>query len=449
MFRSVQGKKKNTLAMSRIKIRNFGPIREGFTENEGWMDVKKVTVMIGDQGSGKSTAAKLISVFSWLEKNVVRKSISIEQINTSVFRNLCAAQELYEYFKQDTFLSFEGEACDFEYTAKEDSFNGKMNAEKLKNYVLPKIQYVSAARNLLTLLYNISLQSIIDKEGKVFDMSSNIPFMVKDLNNEYMKALAELAKDGFSLPINETSVFFQNHNTFIKTRGNKVSMSAASSGIQSITPLLLVSYYLSEEVQKDLSEKIQAIDNNLKGKIENELAKENESLSVKFQQLLSFGKDVLKDDKDLVLLEEKLRKFIPSSFVNIVEEPEQNLFPTSQQRVINSLLEFNNKLADNKLIITTHSPYIIGYLTLAVKANELYHKAETDEVRQRINEIVPMDSVVSYDDIAIYELDENDGTIKLLGSENGIPNDNDYLDNELGVLNDLFSDLLDIEDLCR
>ena len=93
--------------MSRIKIRNFGPIREGFTENEGWMDVKKVTVMIGDQGSGKSTAAKLISVFSWLEKNVVRKSISIEQINTSVFRNLCAAQELYEYFKQDTFLSFD------------------------------------------------------------------------------------------------------------------------------------------------------------------------------------------------------------------------------------------------------------------------------------------------------------------------------------------------------
>ncbi|MBO4739568.1 MAG: AAA family ATPase, partial [Bacteroidales bacterium] len=99
--------------MSKIKIKNFGPIREGFNENDGWMDVKKVTVMIGDQGSGKSTVAKLISIFSWLEKNVVRKSISIEQITTSVFRNLCAAQELYEYFRQDTFLSFEGEAWDF------------------------------------------------------------------------------------------------------------------------------------------------------------------------------------------------------------------------------------------------------------------------------------------------------------------------------------------------
>ena len=435
--------------MSKIKIKNFGPIRKGFNENDGWMDVKKVTVMIGDQGSGKSTVAKLISIFSWLEKNVVRKSISIEQITTSVFRNLCAAQELYEYFRQDTFLSFEGEAWDFEYNAIEDSFNGKMNIVKLKNYVLPKIQYVSAARNLLTLLYNISLQSIIDKEGKVFDMSSNIPFMVKDLNNEYMKALVELAKDGFSLPINETSVFFQNHNTFIKTRGNKVSMSAASSGIQSITPLLLVSYYLSEMVQKDLSERIQAIDNNLKNVIENELAKENESLAEKFKQMFSFGNGVLKDDNDLILLEEKLKKFIPSSFINIVEEPEQNLFPTSQQRVINSLLEFNNKLVDNKLIITTHSPYIIGYLTLAIKANELYHKAKTDEVKEKINEIVPVKSAVDRDAVVIYELDEPTGEIRLLETYNGIPSSKNFLNKELSEKNELYAQLLDIEDLCQ
>jgi len=32
------------------------------------MDVKKVTVFIGNQGSGKSTVAKLISSFSWIEK---------------------------------------------------------------------------------------------------------------------------------------------------------------------------------------------------------------------------------------------------------------------------------------------------------------------------------------------------------------------------------------------
>ncbi|MGM2628803.1 hypothetical protein ACS2QL_30075, partial [Bacillus cereus group sp. Bce038] len=37
-------------------------------------------------------------------------------------------------------------------------------------------------------------------------------------------------------------------------------------------------------------------------------------------------------------------------FVNIVEEPEQNLFPTSQRSILQSLLEFNNLNEGNKLI---------------------------------------------------------------------------------------------------
>ena len=56
--------------MSRIKIKNFGPIREGFVDNDGWMDIEKVTVFIGDQGSGKSTVAKLISTLSGIEKDL-------------------------------------------------------------------------------------------------------------------------------------------------------------------------------------------------------------------------------------------------------------------------------------------------------------------------------------------------------------------------------------------
>jgi predicted ATPase len=54
--------------MSRIKIRNFGPIVNGYLENDGWIDINKVTIFIGNQGSGKSTIAKLISTFTWIEK---------------------------------------------------------------------------------------------------------------------------------------------------------------------------------------------------------------------------------------------------------------------------------------------------------------------------------------------------------------------------------------------
>ena len=149
------------------------------------------------------------------------------------------------------------------------------------------------------------------------------------------------------------------------------------------------------------------------------------------------------------MLDEKLKKFIPSFFINIVEEPEQNLFPTSQQKVINSLLEYNNALDSNKLIITTHSPYIIGYMTLAVKAMELFKKAKKEEVRAQINEIVPQKSAISHDDLVIYELDEKDGSIHKLDTYKGIPSSKNYLNSELSEKNELYAQLLDIEDLCQ
>ena len=63
---------KRIKSMSKIKIKNFGPIQEGYKENNGWIDISKVTVFIGNQGSGKSTVAKLISTFTWIEKALVR-----------------------------------------------------------------------------------------------------------------------------------------------------------------------------------------------------------------------------------------------------------------------------------------------------------------------------------------------------------------------------------------
>ena len=433
--------------MSRIKIRNFGPIRDGFVDNDGWMDINKVTVFIGDQGSGKSTVAKLISTLSWLEKSLYRGDVSVEQLNMTVLETLCRQQELGEYFSKDTLLNFEGDVYSFECDAKKRLFKGKVNQTQESSYFLPKIQYVSAARNLLTILYRIPTQKVVGKDGDIIEMSS-IPFMVRDLNKEYLRALTELAKNGFSLPLDETSVYYQNHNTFIKAKGKDISMSAASSGIQSITPLLLVSHFLSNEVKMDILDKVQDIDDNRKKQIEISLAKENVNIAEKYRQLCNFGKGVLSKE-DGILLREKLKRYIPSSFVNIVEEPEQNLFPTSQQNVINSLLEYNNAIESNKLIITTHSPYIIGYLTLAIKADELYQKTKKEEVIKQINEIVPRKSAVSHQDVVIYELDENDGTIRKLDNYKGIPSSKNYLNRELAEKNELYAQLLDIEDLCR
>ena len=421
--------------MSRIKIKNFGPIREGFVDNDGWMDIEKVTVFIGDQGSGKSTVAKLISTFSWLEKSLHRGDIKVEQLNVSVFETLCKQQELGEYFSENTLLCFEGDVFDFECDAKNKIFKGKAHHPKNDQYILPKIQYFSAARNLLTILYSISTQNIVDKDGNIIERSSNIPFMVRDLNKEYLRALAELAKNGFSLPLNETSVYYQNHSTSIKAKGKAISMSAASSGIQSITPLLLVSHFLSEEVTTNILDRIQDIDDSRKKQIENNLAKGDASIVEKYRQLCNFGKGILAKE-DAVLLTKKLKQYIPSSFINIVEEPEQNLFPTSQQEVTNSLLEYNNAVKENKLIISTHSPYILTSLNNSIFAEEVFEKTGKEIVSYGKNRRV------AYADVSAFKF-ENGKIISIKDEETRLINA-DAIDGCSAKINSDFDALLDM-----
>ncbi|MDR2562706.1 MAG: AAA family ATPase, partial [Prevotellaceae bacterium] len=151
------------------------------------------------------------------------------------------------------------------------------------------------------------------------------------------------------------------------------------------------------------------------------------------------------DEQRIVALSALSSKFNKSSFVNIVEEPEQNLFPSSQWKVLQSLFEFNNMNIHNKLILTTHSPYLINRLTIAIKAGILNNKLNSEQ-KHRLYKIIPAESLILPEDIAIYELDEKDGTVKKLNDYDGIPSDRNYLNDELGLSNKLYDALLEIEE---
>ena len=156
------------------------------------------------------------------------------------------------------------------------------------------------------------------------------------------------------------------------------------------------------------------------------------------------------DEKTLRAREKKINeKFVCKYFINIVEEPEQNLFPTSQKQVLYSLLGFNNMIGENRLIMTTHSPYLLVYLTLCVEANRLKQKVNTDTLKSKLSEIVPLASTVDGNDLVVYQLNEINGIIAKLKKYKGLPSDENELNNELADANDEFSKLLDLEDLCQ
>lgn len=47
--------------MAKLRIKYFGPITECFDSEDGFIDFSKLTLFIGDQGTGKTSVAKLFS----------------------------------------------------------------------------------------------------------------------------------------------------------------------------------------------------------------------------------------------------------------------------------------------------------------------------------------------------------------------------------------------------
>jgi len=157
----------------------------------------------------------------------------------------------------------------------------------------------------------------------------------------------------------------------------------------------------------------------------------------------------LTDEQKRMAISAFSKKFNKSAFINIVEEPEQNLSPDSQWEMLKKLIEFNNLNAGNKLIMTTHSPYMANYISIAVQAADLKRKISGNKnvavLMDRTEKIISKRLVIATDDVAIYELDENDGTIKKLPNLHGIPSDKNYLNQSLRHGNEMFDSLLEIE----
>lgn len=332
---------------------------------------------------------------------------------------------LENYFKnsdslEKTIIEYQGDAFHIKYE------NGTLSITETQNriYSLPQIMYIPAERNFISYV----------KSPKELKLSSD---SLKEFLTEFENAKNDI-KGFVKLPINDVDIEYDKLNNIVNIKGKeyKVRLTESSSGFQSLVPLYIVSRYLANSV-KLRSEK---------GK-DPMSSEELSRFKKEFENILS-NKN-LTDEQRRAAVSVLSSKFNKTAFINIVEEPEQNLFPSSQWQMLKGLAEFNNLSEGNKLVMTTHSPYIINYLSLMVKAFDLKSKAKSIELNEKLKAIVPLESTVSSDDLRIYEFDEKSGTIKLLNNYKGLPSDENYLNFGLADSNELFANLLDIEDLCQ
>ena len=126
----------------------------------------------------------------------------------------------------------------------------------------------------------------------------------------------------------------------------------------------------------------------------------------------------------------------------VVEEPEAHLYPLAQKELINAFAVFLNTIQQGKLIITTHSPYILACINILLFAN--YASNELSNESEIIN-IVPKEYWLDSNFFSAYSLGQSeDYCVNIKDSETGLIDENylDTISEQLGMIHSELYNLL-------
>lgn len=356
----------------RLIVKSFGPVKD--------LDVifKKVTLFIGDQGTGKSCVAKLFSMFKWTEKVLSQKKYKLsyfEQYNRFQ-KMLCKYHRIESFVNENSYIKFEGDLYDFLY--ENGNFSVIDKNHEIKG--ISKVMYVPAERSIV---------SVAENKSKLL---KELPDSSETFSDEFVNA-KKFFKNGYNLPFEGLRFEYDSLNDagWIHGVDYKVRLINASSGIQSSLPMCIVSEYLSSKISDKEEVKLSKEE---KDKLEKRVAEimQNEEYS-----------DSIKD----MMIRQLSYANRYNQLINIVEEPELNLFPRSQMEVLFSLISNNASAEENMLVFTTHSPYSLAIINTMIMGAKAYANA-TEEQRGQIEAILPVKYQINENEIAAYRLSSSD-----------------------------------------
>lgn len=374
--------------MDRIKIHNFGPVKDVDIE------LSKLMVFIGPQGSGKSTIAKLLTIFSDI---LWWRMVSDNDNPMSEFKKM----GIDKYFSPDTTIDYYGR--DGEYLCYKDSkFSISMKNLSLEEVsLLCKAMIVSSMEERLK-KFDIDIKNLTtDKTagkyrkfmraylrficyipaernlaGAISSSLANIILSKTPLPNTLLEyiSLFERAKNHYStydasfLGIKYEQDKGADCISLIGNNNKSLPLEACSSGIQSVLPMLMVTDYAREDKCFDTF---------------------------------------------------------------IVEEPEQNLFPINQREILNRLISLTYKKDCRSVIINTHSPYILSALNVSMLAAKL---SSMEQYKSDVAKIVPPQYHINSSDVSVFSLGEEPYCKSIIDKKTGLVsiNDLDILSEAIG-----------------
>ena len=349
-----------------IKIKNVGPIKN--------IDISlnKVNVFMGPQSCGKSTIAKIVSYCSWFEKNVILKGKSPNDF----YQDLVQFHNFEDnYFCETSYIEYKTDWSLIVYQ------NGKVTIETQIGIGKPtfknkKIEYIPAERNFVS----------VPGFGNYNESRDNIKAFLDDWFL-YKQEITDQAQFDMPLTALHGSYFYtkeNNRDNILLENGKTISLRHSSSGLMSVTPLLVVFNHVVEKLymkSRGLSPfEIVHINSMIN---QNQI---DEALKDQLRSLVSsinnLSPRISTEERDILQkqLIDALNISTDYSFSEvIIEEPELNLFPETQVQLLCYLLQkICNPSYQHQLLLTTHSPYVLYALNNCILANEVKDKVDPE-----------------------------------------------------------------------
>ncbi len=376
--------------MSKILIKNIGAI----THAE--LELNKVNVIMGPQSSGKSTIAKIISYCQWVEKRFMLDG-SYKDDFKERFQEFHRISDAY--FNAESLILYTSSSVNIKYTGTTHELEIK-KIENGESFTKTKNIYIPAERNFVSVIPNL---------GKYKGSNDNIMNFLYD----WYEVKKKYSKDN-ALPILNQDVSFyhiDNSDTdkiILNKQGKELELSDASSGLQSVTPMLVLVDYMTDTLFTEKNTESVDEKNETLNILNQLFEKEFIRAAIVQKQIKEENKFSLtsKEVEKLTYLIRKRKKYQFSQF--IIEEPEQNLFPKAQRDLIYYLLKRLNYLNRNHtLLITTHSPYILYALNNCMMGYSIKDKMPLDEQSELRSNL----SWINPDLVSIWEIDENRGVV--------------------------------------
>lgn len=435
------------------------------------IELRRFLLLIGEQASGKSTIAKLIYFFQTLPDAIYESIVSAngkgavdlkESIGKKFSEMFGRAQSghsgqvktdglIYEVvfqYSNSHILRVLGTFALTNYKIEEGLQKGLDSAiEKYKSSATlsqEKVDELNARRNLrneLGILFNrentehsylIAGRSLTTAFPEIFERvveSELEKLLEEEVKEQNLEAQLRLGNERLLYEFVQWSrdvriLFSRNGETFSGVARNLGGHEAALSQVSAIATTVLKGEYESSSSP--------TIGENIKVK-----ASEGGYTSIQMKDVSSGQQEVLRILQGIFLAIglKNRREFF------VVEEPEAHLYPLAQKEVINAFAVFLNTIPHGRLIITTHSPYILACVNILLFASFVAGRVngQSDQIA------VPRDYWLKAEDFTAYSLGQHEAyCVDIKNPRTGLIAQNylDKISEELGTQYHQLYDLL-------